>query len=114
MRIQLVPVALFAFVLLGCGQPSAEGIYTFDALTPAAKSGLPGAENIILTLKPSGEASLDAGPMNLLSTTWKAEGTQVTFGQGQGLIGAEYRLSAEGLIPQKDGKDSLDWRFKRK
>jgi hypothetical protein len=110
----VVLAAASCCLLASCGSTSPAGEYTFDALSPGAQAALPGADKIILSLKPEGQVSLDAGPMNLLSTTWKAEGDKVTFGQGQGLIGASYRLTAEGLIPQKDGKDLTDWRFKRK
>lgn len=101
-------------LLLACSRPGAAGTYFFDARDDAAKATLPGAEKVLLTLKPDGTLSMDAGPMNLLSTTWKEENGQVTFGQGQGLIGAEYRYRDGALIPFERGKEGTAWRFTKK
>lgn len=105
---------LIGLMVLGaCGKPSAAGKYSVDIINETAKAGLPGADKIILSLTDDGKASLDAGPLNMLSTTWKQDGEKVTFGQGQGMIGMEYKVVEGNLVPQENGKDSTSWRFKK-
>lgn len=101
-------------MVAACGKPSAAGKYSVDVLSEGARAALPDADKIILTLTEDGKASLDAGPLNMLSTTWKQDGEKLTFGQGQGMIGMQYKVVGGNLVPQEGGKDSTSWQFKKK
>jgi len=109
---RFAPLALL--VVLGCGGPSPVGKYSVDIKDPKARALLPGADQVVLELKEDGKVSLDAGPMNLLSTDWKMEGSKVTFGKSQGLVGANYELFEGNLVPLENGSRSDKWQFKKK
>lgn len=109
----VVLVALLCLVLVGCKGGGAAGKY-FVNVGPQAQSAMPGADKIILTLSDDGKMDLSAGPMSMLSGTWKQDGDKVTFSNGVGLIGTEYHVSGDKLLPYADGKPVTGWDFKRK
>lgn len=106
-------VAIFCFGLLGCKGGGVAGKY-FMNVQPQAQSAMPGADKIILTLGADGKFDVSAGPVSLLSGDWKQSGDHVTFSASQGLIGTDYQVSADKLIPQLDGKPVSGWDFTRK
>lgn len=116
MRASLATAPLLALALLvcACSRPTAAGTYFFDARTDAARGAFPTPQQVLLTLKPDGTVTLDSGSKSLLSTTWKEANGAVTFAQGSGLVGPEYRYDGSALIPMEKGKENAAWRFTKK
>ena len=96
--------------LAGCGQTSLAGKYHIE------QDGYgfgPGAEKIILDLRPDGTFDVKAGPVVMLDGTWQAQSGRLTFSRGQGSLVVHYRADGPKLIPMKDGSDVPGWRWKR-
>jgi|GEM_PF-2030420 len=111
-RFLVLSVVLIA--LVGCKGQSAAGTYFVDATSAGAKAALPGADKILLTLKDDGSLDLAAGPLKLLTGTWKEDAGKVTFSKGQGLIGTDYRIEGTHLVPVDSSAAGAGWRFTRK
>ncbi|HKA06112.1 MAG TPA: hypothetical protein VKD71_02560 [Gemmataceae bacterium] len=73
----------------------------------------PGADKIILDLRPDGSFDVKAGPVVLLDGTWQHKSGQISFSKDQGAIVVNYRIEGTALMPTKDGKDIPGWRWRR-
>jgi hypothetical protein len=74
----------------------------------------PGADKIILDLRPDGTFDVKAGPkVSLLDGDWEYKSGEVTFSKEQGSIVVSYRVEGTALMPMKDGKNVPGWRWRR-
>src|SRR5262245_56579473 len=105
-----LPLFVLLLALAGCGQPSLAGKYHIE------QDGYgfgPGAEKIILDLRPDGTFDVKAGPLVMLDGAWQAQSGRLTFSRGQGSLVVSYRAEGPKLIPMKDGSDVPGWRWNR-
>jgi hypothetical protein len=110
-RVTLLLSTFLLLTLAGCGsEVSLVGQYHIE------QDGYgfgPGAEKIILDLRPDKTFDVKAGPLTMLDGTWSAKDGQLTFSKGQGNLVVGYRADGTKLIPQQDGKDVSGWRWAR-
>jgi hypothetical protein len=101
-------------ILSGCSTPSPVGQYSFDAIDPSVTSVLYGENKIVYEFTEDKKVTAMVGPMTVLSTDWKQDGTKVILGRGQEHLEQEYEMKDGNLVPIENGSPSLMWRLKKK